>query len=210
MSRGKTNGVGPATRERILFEAADLFAHQGYIGTTTREIALAVGIRQPSLFHHFPSKSAIADALLEWDLGRSLPRVRAICAADEPAPVRLYRYLLSDVRHLTSAPYNLSGIYAEEVIGRDEFAGWSARREELHDHVEAVVSEGVASGEFVPVDTHLVREAISGILVRALTVHSGGRGATDRIAEEVARLVVRGLLADPGRLESVAAAANGS
>src|SRR5581483_2006845 len=44
------------TRERILYEASNLFAREGYHGTTTREIAAAVGVRQPSLFYHFPSK----------------------------------------------------------------------------------------------------------------------------------------------------------
>ncbi|MGH2596951.1 MAG: helix-turn-helix domain-containing protein [Actinomycetota bacterium] len=46
-----------STRERILHEASELFARQGYHGTTTRQIADAVGVRQPALFHHFDAKS---------------------------------------------------------------------------------------------------------------------------------------------------------
>ena len=52
------------TRERILTEASRLFAERGYDGTSTRQIADAVGIRQPSLFHHFASKQAIMEELL--------------------------------------------------------------------------------------------------------------------------------------------------
>jgi AcrR family transcriptional regulator len=48
-----------ATRERILREASRLFATRGYYGSSTRDIAAAVGIQQPSLFHHFPHKQAI-------------------------------------------------------------------------------------------------------------------------------------------------------
>ena len=213
MSSGElVDESGQRTRERILFEAADLFARQGYHGTSTRAIADAVGVRQPSLFHHFPSKRAIAEALLDWDLGRALPRVRAICRAPGEASVRLYRYLCSDTQHLTTAPYNLTGVYAEEVIEQPEFARWSALREELHDEVEGVVRDGVRTGEFVAVDTHFVREAIAGILVRALTIHSGGRGSSDQLAAEVARLVIRGLLTDPSRLDEIgrAAAADGA
>ncbi len=191
------------TRERILFLAAELFARQGYHGTTTREIAAAVGIRQPSLFHHFPSKSAIAEGLLEWDLGRALPRVREIADLDEPAPVRLYRYLRFDVGHLSTAPYNLSAIYNEEVIGSPEFAPWARLRNELHLVVQRIVSDGIASGDFIEISPPLVRQAIAGILVRALTLHSGGRGEGAQLADQVALLIVRGLLAQPARIDQI-------
>ena len=56
------------TREKILFESAKLFARQGYIGTSTREITEAVGISQPGLYRHFSSKEeiilALGDAIL--------------------------------------------------------------------------------------------------------------------------------------------------
>lgn len=191
------------TRERILYVAGDLFARQGFFATTTRQIADGVGIRQPSLFHHFASKDAIASALLEWDLGRALPHVRVIARLSEAPAVRLYRYLHDDLVHLSQAPYNLSGIYAEEVIGRPEFAEYDAQRNRLHDEVEGIVREGVRAGEFIPVNTALVRQAIAGVLVRALTLHSGGRGEGESLANEVARLVVRGLLVDPSQLDLV-------
>jgi AcrR family transcriptional regulator len=204
-----TSEAGPSpavlpTRERILYEAAKLFGRQGYHGTTTREIASAVGIRQPSLFHHFPTKGAVIEALLEWDLGLALPRVYKIARQAESPAVRLYRYLVADVTHLATAPYNLSGVYTEEVIGSPEFALWARRREELHDIVEGIVREGMESGTFVRMDPNMVRQAMSGILVRVITIHSGGRGAADALADEVARLLVRGLLVDPEQLEDVA------
>ena len=194
---------GAETRERILFVAANLFAQLGYHGTSTRQIADAVGIRQPSLFHHFASKSAIAEALLDWDLGRALPRVRAIAARDEPAAVRLYRYLRFDLDHLATSPYNLSAIYNEEVIGTPEFADWAAKRDQLHLMVQSIVSDGIAAGEFIQIDPPIVRQAIAGILVRTLTLHSGGRGEGGALAHQVARLIVRGLLLDPSQIDEV-------
>lgn len=191
------------TGERILYEAAELFARQGYHGTTTREIADAVGIRQPSLFHHFATKGAMIEALLAWDLGLALPRVHSIAAQAESPAVRLYRYLHADVTHLATAPYNLSGVYTEEVIGSPEFVAWARRRDELHDVVEGIVREGMESGLFVTMDSSMIRQAIGGILVRVITIHSGGRGTVNSLADEVARLLVRGLLTDPGQLDDV-------
>jgi AcrR family transcriptional regulator len=51
-----------ATRKRILSVAANLFAEKGYANTTVRDIAAGLGISNPSLYYHFPSK---ADILLE-------------------------------------------------------------------------------------------------------------------------------------------------
>src|SRR4051794_1772857 len=52
------------TRREILDTALDLFAERGYHGTSVREIATAVGVRESALYHHFPSKEAVLTAVL--------------------------------------------------------------------------------------------------------------------------------------------------
>jgi AcrR family transcriptional regulator len=192
-----------STRERILFEASLQFAAAGYRATTTRDIAQAVGIQQPSLFHHFPTKSAIVVALLDWDLEHALPYARRLVTASDTAAVRLYHYICRDVSHLTSAPYNLTGIYAEDVMGDHEFAPWARRRDAIHAAVEQIVEQGIAAREFIAIRPAVVRETVTGILMRALTLHSGGRGSAEGLGDDIAALLVRGLLADPSTIHDV-------
>ncbi len=52
------------TKTRILEIAGDLFARQGYTGTTIADIAGALGTTTAALYYHFPSKQAILAGLL--------------------------------------------------------------------------------------------------------------------------------------------------
>ena len=47
------------TRTKILQAALQLFARQGYDGTTTRDLAAKAGVAEGTLFRHFPNKKAI-------------------------------------------------------------------------------------------------------------------------------------------------------
>lgn len=59
----KRKGLGPERREEILDAALRLFAQYGLYGVSTRQIASAVGISQPTLYAYFPSKHDLAAAL---------------------------------------------------------------------------------------------------------------------------------------------------
>lgn len=57
------------TKEKILWEALDLFSQQGVAAVSMRQLAKAVGIRESSLYNHFASKQDIFDSLVEacWE-----------------------------------------------------------------------------------------------------------------------------------------------
>ena len=55
---------GERTALRILDVAEDLFARQGYEGTSLRQIAEGAGIREPGLYNHFAGKQALYEAVL--------------------------------------------------------------------------------------------------------------------------------------------------
>lgn len=58
------NADGRQTRRAILDAALDLFAEKGYFGTSLRDIAVAVGVRESGFYNYFDSKEALFTALL--------------------------------------------------------------------------------------------------------------------------------------------------
>jgi AcrR family transcriptional regulator len=197
--------AGAATRERILECAADLFAARGYHGTSTREIARRVGIRQPSLFHHFPTKRGILAELLERDLVPALERIRRHQQATPAA--RLYAYLLEDVAALVEAPFDVRGLYNDAVLAAGGLEPQADLRRDLHREIHDLVADGIAAGEFRDVNPRFARRVITGMRLDTNRASSVPEGAQNRPAELADFITLRlqsqpaalGRISDEGR-----------
>lgn len=197
------------TRLRILHEGSRLFAAKGYHGTSTRDIAAAVGIRQPSLFHHFPTKQAIAEALLEFDLAPSIADAAHLAAGSGSPAVRLFRYVQDDVERGVRSPFDFRGLYFSDVLSEPQFARWGRLVDDLHASVRDLVRQGVDAGELVEVDPAFASTAINALVLEALR-SSGGRSSGAVVRElpaRTARFALRALLREQSRLDAVQAEA---
>ena len=54
------------TKEKILVNSLRLFSKKGYNGTSVRDIAYSVGIKESSLYNHFKSKQDIFDSVVDF------------------------------------------------------------------------------------------------------------------------------------------------
>ena len=75
------------TEVRIVEAAAQLFAHNGYKGTTTRDIAQLANLNEATLFRYFPRKPELFWAAVESHVGRvKLARDTQTSLASDDAP----------------------------------------------------------------------------------------------------------------------------
>ena len=54
------------TKEKIFEVSIDLFSQYGYDGVSIRQIAKEVGIKESSIYNHYPSKESILDEILNY------------------------------------------------------------------------------------------------------------------------------------------------
>jgi AcrR family transcriptional regulator len=149
MARPK-NADGQRTRQAILDAALDLFAEKGFFGTSLRDVASAVGVRESALYNYFPGKDALFDALLSAqqdsrveqlaplaegpiDDGRAVLLRLATATLSgyvEPREQKLFRILTSDgIRLAKSGRLNLYERLAHS-------------RERLHDILRRLIRDG--------------------------------------------------------------------
>jgi AcrR family transcriptional regulator len=63
-TRTSTKMTSDERRRCILQNAKDLFARKGFLGVTTRQLAAAIGVTEPVIYEHFPSKRVLYDEVL--------------------------------------------------------------------------------------------------------------------------------------------------
>jgi AcrR family transcriptional regulator len=195
-----------STRGRILLAASALFAQRGYFGTSTRDIADAVQVRQPSLFHHFEAKHEIFRTLVELDLGPSIDRIQSRIDEASTWAEKLHLAIACDVREVLIQPFDARGLYQDAVLGLDEFTDEREGIALFHELVERVISSGREAGEFVVFEPSFVQRAVNGVLFETLREQGGPGGyIRERRPLQAADFVLRALLVDQTRLDHVRA-----
>jgi TetR/AcrR family transcriptional regulator len=204
----------------ILVVAARLFRERGYLNTTMTEIARECGLGQSSLYYWFRQKEDILLGLLALNRVSLDFAEQVVAEAGSPA-VRLLRLLRLDMLELCSSPVDICEVEVLAEQQPDVFVEFWADTAALHGHIGALISDGIACGEFIECDPEFaalnICAAEEGVQRRYRNSAAHAPGGTspfrhqdysrEHVATELATIVVRGLLRDPATLPGLTAAA---
>jgi TetR/AcrR family transcriptional regulator len=85
MARGRAHGYD-VQRETILMQAAELFAQQGYVGTSMNQVAAACGLSKPALYHYVRDKSDLLFEIATTHVNRLHALIDEVAAGDAVHP----------------------------------------------------------------------------------------------------------------------------
>lgn len=170
--RPREGGTG---REEILDAAAELFSENGYAATSTRAVALAVGVKQASLYYHFPSKEAVLAELLAGTVAPSLAAAETLAGLPGRSAARLHALASFDVRLLCSGRWNLAALYLLPELRQPRFAPFRDDRARLRAAYGRAVAGAVAEGDLRGDDVGLATDLAFGLVESVISVR-GDRG----------------------------------
>lgn len=180
-------------RERILKTAGRLFVQFGYAATSTRDIAQAVGIQQPSLYHHFSGKKEILTELLISTLGPSAARAQEL-AADESltSAARLEALVRFDVELLCAVPNNLGILYLLPEVNTDDYTDSREARDVLKNAYRAFAEAAARETGRAAADPARAGEVVY-FLVESVILRRAADSALDPVetAREITAVVRR-------------------
>jgi AcrR family transcriptional regulator len=202
--------TGWSTRELILLEASRLFATRGYLGTSTRDITTAVGIRQPSMYSHFASKQEIAEELLRRDLAAGITTLKQLAARAGGPAVELYRYLVWEVAHDLETPFDLRSLYVGEILDLIDFPEGRLLLRSYERLLTSVIRRGIVAGDFLDIDVTFAKRVVDAIVENTIRTSAAGEKRVRNEPDTAASFVIRALLTDPSGLAGVRSAAHES
>ena len=158
-----------ARQEQILDAARRLFLTKGYEATTIEDVLTAVGIAKGTLYHHFPGKEAILDAIVLRTVDAIVQRAQAAADGPQPATTRFLavvgaaRAPQEDIE--LAQQIRATGTLRLHVLAMTET--WTR----LVPILTRLVEEGAAAGELSTTDP---RGSVEVILSAGLTMLDGG------------------------------------
>lgn len=180
-------------RQDIVKAAAKLFRRNGFNGTSTRDIACAVGMHSGSLFCHFKSKDALLYEVMQEGMRSALARQTIVLLAEHDAATTLRQLIRShfdtllgpssDFMHAVLYESRSLNTRQHNVIAKlqgDYEATWTPVLQEL-------ASTGCLQGE-VSLARHLIFGLLNG---SALWFNPNMRISIDDLTDAVVALCIQ-------------------
>jgi TetR/AcrR family transcriptional regulator, cholesterol catabolism regulator len=150
----------------VLACAAELFARDGFENVRVDQIADALGISKAGIYHYFRAKQEILEAIVVSALEGLTDAVLAATAEADGPRERLEAFVTAHADYFEDNYWafmtmlvGFAGI--RSPVRRGPVVGRRDRYERL---LREIVADGIASGEFRPVDVATVSRAVLSLL----------------------------------------------
>lgn len=197
----KSRLSGPERRRQIIETAAALFSRKGFSGTTTRQVAEAIGVSETTIFKHFATKEELYAAIIEAKAQTQQILSSAIPAAAQKDDAAVLRALAREMIGRVQADPTLMRLLLFSALEGHALSDmfFRSRVQQLDDFLSAYIADRVAAGAFRPVDPVQAAWNFIGMVVQHFLLRElFGQKApphltTERAVEEMVALFLQGV-----------------
>jgi AcrR family transcriptional regulator len=196
LGRPPSTVAGRTVPERLLVAARDLFAEQGFSGTSVADIVDAAGVTKGAMYHYFASKEDLLQEIYARVLRMQTERLEAVMARDLPVAERLWT-AAADVVATSAENLSSTVIFFRSLheLSDERQRQVRAERRRYHEGFRSLVLEGQRAGAFRDdVDADLVVDFYFGSVHHLPTwwTPEGALSGAD-VGSTFADLLLRGL-----------------
>jgi AcrR family transcriptional regulator len=162
-STGPIGARVDARREEIAHKAAVLFEEKGFHNASMENIAEAVGVRKPTLYHYFSSKDDILFQIHDFFIETLIQRQERRATADMP-PVHMLREIMGDMLELIETRRGHVRAFFEyrRELSPPHQAEIIKKQAHYDGLVRQVIVRGAEDGSLREVDPEIASYALAG------------------------------------------------
>lgn len=168
-----TRGEPATTRERVLNEALDAFANEGYGATSLDDLAVRLGVRKQTILYYFPSKEALLYATIDQSATELGLAFQSAIARGDRGWERVEAMVKSVFRLAARRPSVLALVREVSRLGPPAATRLTVRLEPLIQRATGFLDEEMTAGRLRRHDPRLVLLlAYSSILVATTEIEA--------------------------------------
>ncbi len=154
-------------RQQIMELAAELFAHQGFDGTTTREIAERAGVNEALIFRHFPSKEDLYWAIIDGKCQAGGMRGQVAATLQSNAPdVEIFASIAEDILRRREKDTAMTRLLLFTALENHRLSRRFFRKHvaELYELLSEYIRKRMDAGVFRPANPLIAARAFLGMV----------------------------------------------
>lgn len=199
-SRQGSGAIPSTTKEQIESRAAALFCRQGYSATSLRNVADAVGLSKAGLYHYFPSKEALLNAIASRALTVLRCNLTDVLSMPGGVERKLHELVVGRVELIVEEQEVLTVLWQERVhLSSETYGHITVLMREYRKHLIDLIREGQETGAVSPsIDPEMGMMALVGITGWVYHwYNSAGRLRPHQIGEELWSCLRYGIFTAP-------------
>jgi AcrR family transcriptional regulator len=193
----ETNGQEMPTpvREDIILAATRVFSDRGYHAASMAEIAEAVGIRKPSLYHHVRKKEDLLFAIHERMVDELIEQTMPVFTSSMAPAEKLRGALTIAMRFVARHRDGVTVFLTEQrAMSGERWTQLVVKRDFYEHMVHQIIADGTASGAFIEVPPKIATKAILAMANWGYEwFQPDGPLTADEVADTFATIALKGL-----------------